>query len=128
MPIAGGEQLRGVAFSEGLIVQRTTSAIPLLSRLKHTPEQKFEQVPHLPNSFFHLGQPKGLGDEASSALWLEARQRCWSSMLGFSDPVLGTVYNPREELMSAEALTKGISSSEYSSIKGALRWSKFGNI
>lgn len=89
MPVAGGEQQRGVAFSEGLIVQRTTSAIPLLSRLKHTPEQIFEQVPHLPNSFFHLGQPKGLEDEASSALWLETRQRYWSSMLGFSRSCAG---------------------------------------
>lgn len=63
-----------MAFSEGLIVERTTLDICLLSRLKYTPEQKFEQVPHLPKGFIHLGQPKVLEDEANSVLWLEARQ------------------------------------------------------
>lgn len=67
-----------MAFSEGLIVKRTTLDIALFPGLKHTLEQKFEQVPHLPNGFFHLRQPRVLEDEANSVLWFEARQQYWS--------------------------------------------------
>lgn len=39
----------------------------------------------------------------------------------FPDPMLGTEHNPREEPMFPAALTRVISPSEYSSIKGTLR-------
>lgn len=78
LDIDGGQQLRVVAFCEHLIVKRTTLDIALLPGLKHILEEKFEQVPHLPNGFFHLGQPRVLEDEANSVLWFEARQEYWS--------------------------------------------------